>query len=216
MTPANLAAMCMLAGIEVAALTDHNTTGNCRAFCRAAENQGLLALPGMELTTREEVHVICLFSDLEQAEGFGAEVYDRLPPLKNDPDVFGRQLYRNEFDEPRGEEPRLLAGAAGIGVYEAAAMAERWGGLAYPAHIDRPSFSLISNLGLWDPQMGFSLAELSRHGDPEEWKKRPDLNGVSFVTSSDAHYLHEIPDAAHTIEVEERTPEAVLDALRRL
>lgn len=206
----------MLAGLDVVALTDHNTAGNCRAFCRAAENQGLLALPGMELTTQEEVHVVCLFSDVEQAEGFSAEVYDRLPPMENDPAIFGRQLYVNEFDVLRGEEPRMLAGASTVGVYEAAALAQRWGGVAYPAHIDRPSFSLISNLGLWDPLMGFHLAELSRHGDPAEWGKRPDLKGVPFVTSSDAHYLHEIPDAAHTIEVADKTPAAVLDALRRL
>jgi hypothetical protein len=216
MTPANLAAMCMLAGLNVVALTDHNTTGNCRAFCRAAENQGLLALPGMELTCQEEVHVVCLFDDVEQAEGFGAEVYERLPPMENDTAVFGRQLYVNEYDDPRGEEPRMLAGASTIGVYEAAELVRKWGGVAYPAHIDRPSFSLIANLGLWDPAMGFHLAELSRHGDPAEWGRRPDLAGVPFVTSSDAHYLHEIPDAIHTLEVAERTPEAVLDALRRL
>lgn len=216
MTPANLAGMCMLAGLQVAALTDHNTVGNCRAFCRAAANLGLLALPGMELTTAEEVHVVCLFSDLEQAEGFGAEVYRRLPDRENDPAVFGRQLYLNEFDEPRGEEFRMLAGATDIGVYEAASLVEQWGGLAYPAHIDRPSFSLISNLGFWDPQMGFRLGELSRYGDPEEWSRRPDLAGVPFVTSSDAHYLHGIPDAAHTLEAADQTREAVLDALRHL
>ena len=70
MTPANLAAMCALAGLEVVALTDHNTTGNCRAFCQAARAWGLLPLAGMELCTQEEIHLICLFPDPDQAEAF--------------------------------------------------------------------------------------------------------------------------------------------------
>ena len=216
MTPANLAGMCMLAGLDVAALTDHNTVGNCRAFCRAAENLGLLALPGMELTTREEVHVVCLFPGLEEAEDFGALVYSRLPDRPNDAAIFGRQLQMNEYDELLGEEERMLAGASDVGVYEAAELAKSRGGIAYPAHVDRPSFSLLSNLGLWDPAMGFCLAELSRLGDPAKWGARSDLNGVPFITSSDAHYLHEVPDAAHQLNVEEATPQGIIDALYRL
>ena len=71
MTPADLAAMCALAGLDIVALTDHNTCGNCAAFCRAAEARGLLALAGMELCTAEEIHVICLFPDPGRAEEFG-------------------------------------------------------------------------------------------------------------------------------------------------
>ena len=216
MTPANLAGMCMLAGVEAAALTDHNTVGNCRAFCRAAENLGLVALPGMELTTREEVHVVCLFPELEEAEDFGALVYRHLPDRPNDPAIFGRQLRLNEYDELLGEEERMLAGAADLGVYEVEKLVRERGGIAYPAHVDRPSFSLLSNLGLWDPAMGFSLAELSKLGDPAVWGTRQDLKGVPFVTSSDAHYLHEIPDAAHRLTVAEATPQGVIDGLYHL
>jgi predicted metal-dependent phosphoesterase TrpH len=89
MTPANLAAMCALAGIRVAALTDHNTTGNCAAFCRAAGRRGIVALPGMELTTAEEIHVICLLPDLGAAEDFGKRIYSLLPDIPNDKRIFG-------------------------------------------------------------------------------------------------------------------------------
>ena len=113
-TPANLAGMCALAGLEVAALTDHNTCGNCAAFCRAAERYGLLALPGMELTTAEEAHVVCLFPGLEEAGAFSALVREKLPPIPNNPAVFGPQLYLDEKDRPLGEETAFLAGAAAI------------------------------------------------------------------------------------------------------
>lgn len=79
MTPADLAAMCALAGLDVVALTDHNTAGNCAAFCRAAQRNGLLALAGMELCTREEIHMICLFPTVQAAEGFSRQVAAACP-----------------------------------------------------------------------------------------------------------------------------------------
>ena len=116
MTPATIAGMCKLSGLDVAALTDHNTCGNCPAFCEAAEAYGLLALPGMELCTLEEVHVVCLFPDLDRAMAFQAEVYRRMEGRTNDPTIFGRQLLMDVDDNVMGEEPALLAGATTIGV----------------------------------------------------------------------------------------------------
>ena len=92
MTPATIAGLCKLAGLDVAALTDHNTCGNCAAFCQACQAYGLLGLPGMELCTAEEVHVVCLLPDLAAADAFSRMVYDRLPPLENDRDIFGPQI----------------------------------------------------------------------------------------------------------------------------
>lgn len=212
-TPANLAGMCALAGIEVAALTDHNTTGNCAAFCRAAEHYGLLALPGMELTTMEEAHVVCLFPGLDAADAFGALVREKLPPIQNNAAVFGPQLLLDEEDRPLGEEAAFLAGAASIGIYEVQALVRSFGGVAWPAHIDRPSFSLLANLGLWDPAMGFPVAEVSRNCPPDLFD-RPDLHGVPHFDGSDAHYLDQILDAHQYMVLPERTPQAVLDWLR--
>ena len=101
--------MCKLSGLDVAALTDHNTCGNCPAFCEAAEAYGLLALPGMELCTLEEVHVVCLFPDLDRAMAFQAEVYRRMEGRTNDPTIFGRQLLMDVDDNVMGEEPALLS-----------------------------------------------------------------------------------------------------------
>lgn len=143
----------------------------------------LLALPGMELCTREEVHIVCVFPDLERAGAFQEEVYRSLGEARNDPAIFGRQLYLDTDDRVLGEESRLLAGATAIGVYEVPALVERYGGAAWPAHIDRPSFSLLSNLGLWDPGLGFSLAEVSRNCPPDFMPGRRDLRGVPTITA---------------------------------
>ena len=212
-TPANLAGMCALAGIDVIALTDHNAAGNCAAFCRAAERYGLLALPGMELTTSEEVHVVCLFPDPAAAEEFGALVRARLPNVKNRAAIYGPQVLMDEEDHVLGEEDAFLAGAAGLDIYEVSELIRPFGGVAYPAHIDRPTFALLANLGLWDPDMGFALAEVSQNCPPGLFD-RPDLRGVPHLDGSDAHYLDQIPDAHQYMELPERTPKAVLDWLR--
>lgn len=212
-TPADLAGMCALAGLDIVALTDHNACGNCRAFTAACAAYDILALPGMELTTAEEVHVVCLFPDPDRAEGFAAHVRKTLPPIPNKPDIFGPQVLMDEKDGVLGEETAFLAGATSVGVYQAAALVESYGGFAFPAHIDRPSFSLLANLGLWDPSMGFALAELSRQCPPG-FADRPDLRGVRLISDCDAHYLDQIPDAHQYMELPEKTPQAALDWLR--
>lgn len=212
MTPANLAAMCALAGLNAVALTDHNSSGNCAAFCQAAARNGLLALPGMELCTREEVHVVCLFPDLERASAFSDYVGRRLPPVPNDREMFGPQIRMDSGDEVLGEETRLLAGAADIGLYDVPDLIASFGGLAYPAHIDRPSNSLLSQLGIWDSELKFPLAEVSLRC-PENLFDRPDLRGLRHISGCDAHYLDQIPDAYQFMEVPEATPKAVLNWL---
>lgn len=209
MTPADMAAMCALAGLDIVALTDHNTCGNCAAFCQAAQERGLLALAGMELCTQEDIHVICLFPDPERAQRFGAYVAEHLPPFANDPEIFGRQLYMDSEDNILGEEERMLAASTDIPVEEVPALAASYGGFAYPAHIDRPSFSLLGVLGLWDPSLGFPLAELS-HNCPADFVNRPDLEGLRFVMDSDAHYLDQIWGAEHSMDLPERTSGAVM------
>lgn len=208
MTPANIAAMCALAGLDVVALTDHNSAGNCAAFCQAAARHGLLAIPGMELCTREEVHVVCLFSDLKGAEAFSDHVGGLLPSIPNNKRAFGPQILMDSEDGVLGEETRLLAGAADVGLQEVPGLAASFGGLAYPAHIDRPSNSLLSQLGLWDPDLAFPLAEVSLYC-PEDLFDRPDLRGLRHISGCDAHDLGRIPDAYQYMEVPEATAEAV-------
>ncbi len=209
-TPGNIAGMLKLAGAEIAALTDHNSCGNCRPFLRRAEDYGLIALPGMELTTSEEVHVICLFEGIDEAEEFSRLVRESLPPIPNNPGIFGEQVLCGMDDEPAGFEDRLLISATGIGIYDVSRLVRTYGGVAFPAHVDRPSFSLLANLGMWDDAMGFGFYEKTAKADPTALPDRP------FVINSDAHRLEDIPDAANTLEVSGRSARAVLEALREL
>jgi PHP family Zn ribbon phosphoesterase len=216
MTPATIAGMCRLAGLDVAALTDHNSTGNCAAFCEAARRYGLLGIPGMELCTVEEVHVVCLLPSLVAAAAFGAEVYRSLPDCDNNRKVFGPQIYMDVEDRILGEEKRMLAAASAIGIYEVPALMEKYGGVAYPAHVDRPAFSLLSNLGLWDPDLRFPLAELSRNCPEHFVENRPDLMGVPTIMASDAHYIEQITDASQWMEIPRLEASSVLAWLKNL
>ncbi|MCL2029938.1 MAG: PHP domain-containing protein [Oscillospiraceae bacterium] len=209
-TPANLAGMCKLAGLDAVALTDHNTSANCRAFLKHADRHGLIALPGMELTTSEEVHVVCLFAALDAAERFSGEIYARLPDVKNRPERFGNQRLCDEDDQPAGQLDKFLLTATDIGIYDVAAAAARLGGIAFPAHIDREAFSLLSNLGLWDDGMGFAFAERTRGADLSR------LPGIPYLINSDAHRLDAVPDAEFRLEAEFPTAQSIIDALRKL
>lgn len=214
MTPANLAAMCALAGLNVAALTDHNSAKNCAAFMQAAERHGLLAIPGMELCTREEVHVVCLFPELEKAEAFSDHIARLLPAIPNNPAVFGTQILMDSEDTVLGEESLLLAGAADISLYDVPELVEAYGGIAYPAHIDRQANSLLSQLGIWDPELNFPIAEVSLHC-PSNLFERRDLRNLRHISACDAHYLHQIPDAFQGMNVSNATPQAVLEWLKQ-
>ena len=213
MTPNNIVNMAKLCGLTMIAVTDHNSCLNCPAAVEVGRQIGVTVVPGMELCTAEEIHVICLFPDPGRAEEFGRLVYGRLPPIANRPEIFGRQLYMDDGDGVLGEEPRFLGGASSIPLAEVPGLAASCGGTAFPAHIDRPSFSLLGVLGLWEPSLGFPLAEVSRRC-PRSLRTRPDLAGVRLITNSDAHYLEQVWEAEHAMELPQRTPGAVLDWLR--
>lgn len=215
MTPANIAGMAKLAGISVVAVSDHNTTRNCRAFFECAKQYELLAIPAMELNTKEEVHILCLLPSLAAAEDFDFFVYDRLPDIKNKPDFFGEQLIVDCHDNVVGHEERLLTTAADLSIYEIVDILERYGGLAIPAHIDRSSNSVISNLGFVSNDMNISVAEITRRGDPIALgADNAALRGKPYLTNSDAHYLTDILDAEYSLEISDFTVQAVLEAIK--
>ena len=126
MTPNNIAGVCALAGLQIAALTDHNSVKNCPAFYKAAKSQGIIPVPGMELTTAEEIHVVCLFERLEDAMAFGEEVETYRVRIPNRVDIFGDQLILNEEDEPIGVEDDLLPNATMLSLWEVPPLVEKY------------------------------------------------------------------------------------------
>lgn len=215
MTPANIAGMAKLAGLSVVAISDHNTTRHCRAFSDCAKQYELLAVPAVEVTTKEEVHVLCLLPSLIAADDFDGYLYERLPDVKNRPDFFGEQLVMDCEDHLLAQEERLLTTATDISIYEIVALLEDYGGLAIPAHIDRTSNSVISNLGFVSKEMNFSVSEVTRRGNPVALgAENTALRGKPYITNSDAHYLTDIFDAAYYLEMESFTIQAALDAIK--
>ncbi len=211
MTPNNLVNMAKLLGLDVIALTDHNTSLNCEAAMKVGEEVGLLVIPGMELTTAEDIHAVCLFPTLEQALDFSRYVDENRFKVPNKAEIYGRQVIMNENDEEIGEIEHLLLPASFIGMYDAYRKAREFGGICYPAHIDRDSLSILSVLGEIDPYCGFRTAELADLSKlPELRKQHPILDHMNIITCSDAHYLENMRDAANTLELPELTREAVI------
>ena len=204
MTPANIAGMANLNGLNIVALTDHNTSKNCPAFFKAARAHGLIPVAGMELTTSEDIHVVCLFRELEDAMEFDKFVEERRIRFRNDPDIFGHQQIMDETDNVLGEEPDLLINAANISLEEAFEEVLRRGGVAYPAHIDRPSNGVIAILGTFPEEPLFTAYELNDGTHNEEYRERfPAIQSLAHAVSSDAHYLWDIADAKFSLELDD-------------
>lgn len=193
MTPNNIVNMALACGLELIALTDHNSCANAPAFLQAAKKAGIPAFAGMELSTAEEIHVICLFPMLDFALHFSDYVYSKLPALVNQPHIFGEQWVMDASDGILRQEERFLAGAAKIAIGEVGALVRSFGGICYPAHIDRSSFSILSVLGAVPPECGFTALEVT---DAERFfedeRHRVLCEPYTILSSSDAHSLEDI------------------------
>ena len=188
-TPNNIAGMASICGLNIVALCDHNTCKNCPAFFDAARRYGIIPVAGMELTTSEDIHIICLFEELESALEFSNEVEKRRILIKNRIDIFGEQLIMDSEDNVIGEEEHLLSNATTLSVEDVPQLVERYGGVCYPAHIDREANGIISVLGTFPETPHFDCVELHNGEKQTEYTERFSLERKVFVVSSDAHYL---------------------------
>ena len=214
MTPQNIVNMSMIMGYDAIALTDHNTSKNCPAVHSLAEKAGIMFIPGMELCTAEEVHIVCLFPCLDRAMSFSEYVYTTIPPVKNKPQIFGEQSICNENDEIIGTEERLLITASAISCSRVADIVSQYGGVCYPAHIDRSSFSILSNLGMINEDFGFTCAEIYDISREQELKeKHPYLNKLKILSDSDAHQLEAMRIPQQTIEIENKSIDSIFKYL---
>ncbi len=211
MTPNNLVNMAALQGYDVIALTDHNSCLNCEAAMKVGEQAGVLVIPGMELQTAEDVHLVCLLPDLERALRLSKLVHEAMPPIRNRPDVFGPQRILDENDEQVGEEEILLVNSCRYSILEAVRLVRDLGGACFPAHIDKQSFSILASLGEIPPEAGFTAAEVSARGDvPALLKAHPILKDMRILRDSDAHYLEQMPEAKPVVPVPRLTAEEII------
>lgn len=179
--------------LDLIAVTDHNSAENAATMVALAEGTGITVWPGMEVQTREEVHLLCLFDTLEQAWTWQEEVYAHLPNLKNREDVFGAQIVLDETGNPVGRNERLLLTSTSFSVEQVVQRVRQLEGLCIPAHVDRPAYSIIANLGFIPPDLGFTGVEISHLVGLEESRERfPELEQYTVVANSDAHRLSEL------------------------
>ena len=204
MTPNNIAGMAALKGLQIVALTDHNTCKNCPAFLEACRKNGIVGIAGMELTTAEEIHMLCLLEKTEDALAFDSEVDKYRFKIKNKPEVFGEQLILDAEDNVIGTEENLLINATMLDLDAACNLAKKHNGFICPAHIDKQSNGIIGILGTFPDYIDFSYAELSDlFGSKELEDKHPALNGISRLCNSDAHYLWDIHEAENYFELDD-------------
>ncbi|MDG5815295.1 PHP domain-containing protein [Chitinispirillales bacterium ANBcel5] len=189
MSPSAIVKTAVDKGLNCLALTDHNCALNCATMERVCREAEVFFIPGLEITTSEEAHILCLFESTDKALAFSKEVYTRIPDVENVPEKFGDQVYVDEEDGIEGMVNKYLGLATDISVEQLRDMVLASEGLLIPAHIDKPVFSLISQLGFISGQ--FNAVELSKayikRGHPLSIAKH-----YTAISSSDSHYISDI------------------------
>lgn len=214
MTPANIVGMAFIKGLNVIALTDHNSCKNCPAAMALGKKHNIIVIPGLELCTAEEVHIICLFPNLKAALSFDAYVYTHILPVKNRIDIFGKQQIMNEKDQVMGAVEHLLINATDIPFDKAFTITASYGGIAYPAHVDKSSTSILSNLGFVPPDSTFTSAEFHDLQNLHKIRREhPYFHSCNILCNSDAHYLEDIHEAEHQIFAASRRMKDILAAI---
>lgn len=203
MTPAIVLGRAQELGLEVVAITDHNTAENVAAFLDKGSEMGLKVFPGMELQTREDVHLVCLFEQLTQVFEWQKIVYEKLPDLQNKKEIFGEQWVVDQKGQKIREVERLLLVGTTLSVEEAVEIVHKLGGLCLAAHIDRQAFSLWGHLGGLPQSLPLDGVELTPHL-PRRLEQMAQIKkeGFAYVVSSDAHYPDSIyaPQCFATLE----------------
>lgn len=199
MTPNNIVNMSYIKKLNIISVTDHNTTENLPAIVDLCEKVNMKAVSGIEVTTKEEVHVLCYFRELNSALQFGRIIYDSLPNIKNIPSIFGKQNIYNSLDEITGTLDKLLINASGFTLKEVCDMSFNHHGIAVPAHINKKSNSILGVLGFIPSDLNFNFAEVNS-------KNFTDFNlikNLNIIKNSDAHKLTDISEAENYFELDE-------------
>ena len=197
MTPNNIINMALIKELDIVAVTDHNSAGNLRAVMEVGNKTGIRVIPGLEVTTREEVHVLCYFKELENAEEFGKVIYDSLPTVKNNPEIFGEQNIYNSNDDIIGSLDKLLINASKYSIENINSMAKDYRGVMVPAHINKMTNGILGVLGFMPPDLKIDFVEV--------YSKLPIDDRIAkkykILKNSDAHQLVDISEAVNYFDL---------------
>lgn len=209
MTPWNMVGMAKIKGLDVIAITDHNAVLNAEDAMAAGREYGVEVIPGMEITSREEVHMLAYFYSLEDALRAGEEVYAHLANISNQPALFGNQIIMKDGDTPSGTLDKILINATNLSVDEVCELVRSHNGIPLPAHINRGSNGMIGALGLMPFLPEYPVVEVYKGVDCPSYATK----GRFLLHSSDAHRLEDIQEQVFELPVEP-TAKAVLDLIR--
>ena len=201
-------------GLDVIGISDHNSSENVPAVMRAAQDRNLTVLPGMEVTSKEEVHILAVFDSVDRALQLQEIVYEHLHG-ENDAEAFGLQVVVNEDHDVLGFNNRLLAGATELSIEQVVDSICGLEGLAIAAHVDRETFGILGQLGFVPEDLHLDALELSRNTSLEEARRRfPEYAGYAFVRSSDAHSAMDIGKVWTSLLLYEPSTREIKKALR--
>ena len=217
MSPRNIVQQALARGLDMIAVTDHNSTRQCQSVQQVAGDRGLNVLCGVEVTTREEVHCLAYFHSWGPLREFDRLLYDHLADISNEPERFGYQVVVDETDQILDQPGKLLISAVDMSIGEVEKRVHELGGLFVPAHIDRMRNGIIAQLGFVPPDLRCDALEISRHSSMQELLSRyPDLEGYTFLRGSDAHFPDEVGAGYTEFHLEALTWDEICMAMQGL
>ncbi|MDO5522999.1 MAG: PHP domain-containing protein [Bacteroidia bacterium] len=198
MSPRNIVRTAIEKGLDIIAITDHNSTRNVKTCVEIGEKHGLFVIPGCEVNTQEEVHCLCYFPDLETLNEFQRYLDEKMPDIKNDVELFGYQVAVDENDVIVYEEERSLYTGIQDDIEGVQQKVHSLGGIFVPAHIDRMKNGVYGQLGFIPFDLQYDALEISRRILPEDFlREHPEIASKKILRSSDAHFLNHIA-SVHT------------------
>lgn len=214
MTPNNIVNMAYIKGLKVIAITDHNSMLNLIPSAEVANRKGILVVPGIEVTTREEVHVLCYFPTIREGMSFQDIIYNSLPNIINNENIFGEQLILDKEDNVSGKVERMLLSSSSYTIEEIFQLVEEHNGVLVPAHVDKKSFSILSTLGFIPDTIDVKTLEIYDLNGLDDMKNTLVFEKYKVIKNSDAHYLVDINEASYYLNISAFTAKSVVECLK--
>lgn len=209
MTPNNIVNMAYIKGLDAIAVTDHNTCAHVRVVSEIAKPLGLVVVPGMEVQTREEVHVLCYFPTVDAVEAFDVALSQWKTSIKNNIKAFGQQTIMNSEDTVVGEVEIALIMSVDITINDLVDLVNQYEGVVVPAHVNKSSNSILMNLGFIPIDLNITTIEIHEKSELNDRF----IKGFKRIVNSDAHYLEMIHEPEHTMNVESKSVQSIIDYL---